>query len=112
MGWWYIKEQWKQINGFEYHYVSNFGNIKSTRRWSGTKFYNREHLSNFIANNEEAIYLKYCEIYPEKITSDFMIEDVDEIDLEYFINTYMIQELEEEMNNERKVISAEEYVCK
>ena len=76
MGWWYIKEQWKQINGFEYHYVSNFGNIKSTRRWSGTEFYNREHLSNFIANNEEAIYLKYCEIYPEKITSDFMIEDV------------------------------------
>ena len=37
-----IKEEWKQIDGFEYYYISNLGRVKSTRRWSGKKFYDRE----------------------------------------------------------------------
>lgn len=39
-----IDEEWKQIEGFEFYYVSNLGRVKSTRRWSGTKFYNREKI--------------------------------------------------------------------
>lgn len=57
MGWWFIKEQWKSIEGFEYYYISNLGNVKSTRRWSGTKFYNREHLIKLYVNkNNEYVY--------------------------------------------------------
>lgn len=52
MGWWDIKEEWKQIDGFEYYYVSNLGNVKSTRRWSGTKFYEREHLVSLYTNKK------------------------------------------------------------
>ena len=52
MGWWNIKEKWKQIDGFEYYYVSNLGNVKSTRRWSGTKYYEREHLVSLYTNKK------------------------------------------------------------
>ena len=52
MGWWDIKEEWKQIDEFKYYYVSNLGNVKSTRRWSGTKFYEREHLVSLYTNKK------------------------------------------------------------
>lgn len=52
MGWRYIKEEWRKIKGFEYYYVSNFGNVKSTRRWSGTEFYDREHLISLYQNKK------------------------------------------------------------
>lgn len=39
-----IKEEWKQIDGFEYYYISNLGRVKSTRRWSGTQFYERKKI--------------------------------------------------------------------
>ena len=61
MGWWHIKEQWKQIDDFEYYYVSNLGNVKSTRRWSGTKFYEREHLIRLCANKKNGyVYASVC----------------------------------------------------
>lgn len=49
-----------------------------------------------IQNNSEAIYELYCEIYPEKITSDFMLEDIPTDELYEFVEEHFI----EEMNNE------------
>lgn len=61
MGWWCIREQWKPIKDFEYYYISNLGNVKSTRRWSGTKFYNREHLISLYVNKKNGyVYANIC----------------------------------------------------
>ena len=43
--------------------------------------------------NEELIYERYCEVYPEKITSDFSLEEASE-ELEDFVRDYMSKELE------------------
>ena len=43
------------------------------------KSYNEEYLVNkYIEEHREEIYNKYCEIFPERITSDFEYEDIDD----------------------------------
>lgn len=54
----------------------------------------KNRIENFIEDNEELIYERYCEVYPEKITSDFSLEEVSE-ELEDFVRNYMLEELEE-----------------
>lgn len=53
----------------------------------------KNKIENFIEDNEELIYERYCEVYPEKITSDFSLEEVSE-ELEDFVKDYMLKELE------------------
>ena len=48
-------------------------------------------MGEFIADNEELIYNKYCEVEPEHINSDTTIEDIPEIDK--FIIDYLEDEL-------------------
>jgi len=43
-----------------------------------------------INSNAEEIYELYCEIYPEKITSDFMLEDIDPIELYEFVKDHFL----------------------
>lgn len=47
-------------------------------------------MDTFIDNNYELIYNKYCEVYPERIHSDWTLEDAQ--DLEEFILTYLEEE--------------------
>lgn len=54
----------------------------------------KNKIENFIEDNEELIYERYCETFPEKITSDFSLEEVSE-ELEDFVRNYMLEELEE-----------------
>lgn len=49
-------------------------------------------MEDFINENYDAIYEKYSAIYPEKINSDFYLEDVNNLD--EFINEYMKGEYE------------------
>lgn len=53
----------------------------------------KNKIENFIEDNEELIYERYCEVYPEKITSDFSLEEASE-ELEDFVRDYMLEELE------------------
>lgn len=53
----------------------------------------KNKIENFIEDNEELIYERYCEIFPEKIISDFSLEEVSE-ELEDFVRDYMNKELE------------------
>lgn len=53
----------------------------------------KNKIENFIEDNEELIYERYCEVYPEKITSDFSLEEASE-ELEDFVRDYMSKELE------------------
>lgn len=51
-------EIWKQIKDFPYHEVSNLGRVRSLRRWSGTKYYNRISLLSLYQNkNNGYIYV-------------------------------------------------------
>ena len=45
-------------------------------------------MEKIIEENYDIIFQRYCEIYPEKINSDFCLEDNYE-ELEEFIKNYM-----------------------
>ena len=45
-----------------------------------------------IQNNSEAIYELYCEIYPEKITSDFTVDDIDPQELYEFVKEHFMED--------------------
>ena len=51
------------------------------------------YIDLFIEENEEDIFNCYCETFPEYITSDFSLEDIE--DIEEFVNDYMQSNLEE-----------------
>ena len=53
--------------------------------------HNIDLMGEFIADNEELIYNKYCEVEPEYVNSDKTIEDIPEIDK--FIIDYLEDEL-------------------
>ena len=55
--------------------------------------HNIDLLGEFIADNEELIYNKYCEVEPEYVNSDKTIEDIPEID------KFTIDYLEDELLN-------------
>ena len=50
-------------------------------------------IEGFIADHQEEIYARYSEVFPEKITSDFLLEDVD--DLPEFVESYMFPDLDD-----------------
>lgn len=45
-----------------------------------------------INSNSEAIYELYCEIYPEKITSDSVIDDIPIDELYIFVEEHFFEE--------------------
>lgn len=45
-----------------------------------------------INSNNEAIYDLYCKIYPDKITSDFTIDDIPIDELYIFVEEHFIEE--------------------
>lgn len=45
-------------------------------------------MTDYIENNEQKIYEKYCEIFPERINSDTTIEDIE--DIEEFVEDYIL----------------------
>lgn len=53
-------------------------------------------LEQFIENCEECIYHKYAEVHPERIHSDWTLEDAS--DLDDFIEKYMSEEFETFIN--------------
>lgn len=53
-------------------------------------------LEQFIENCEECIYHKYAEVHPERIHSDWTLEDAH--DLDDFIEKYMSEEFETFIN--------------
>lgn len=46
--------------------------------------------SRYLDDNYSKVYEEFCECYPEKITSDFSLEDLDYGELEDFIFMHMI----------------------
>lgn len=64
---------------------------------------NDNDVSTFIDYYEEKVYERYCEIYPEQITSDTMLEDFGE-ELIDFVRDYMEDDFIEwsEKNNIKK----------
>lgn len=50
-------------------------------------------IEGFIADHQEEIYTRYSEVFPEKISSDFLLEDVD--DLPEFVESYMFPDLDD-----------------
>lgn len=50
-------------------------------------------IEGFIADHQEEIYTRYSEVFPEKISSDFLLEDVD--DLPEFVQSYMFPDLDD-----------------
>lgn len=51
-----------------------------------------KYIYDFIDDEYEAIYNKYCDLYPEDVTSDFTIEDIDICD---FVISNMEKEFDE-----------------
>ena len=49
----------------------------------------QSNLDNFIEENYEKIYEAYCDCYPEKIHSDFELEDLDYGDLCEFVEEHL-----------------------
>lgn len=45
-------------------------------------------IDNFIDKNYDKVYEIFCETYPERIHSDFMLEDLDYGDLCEFVETH------------------------
>ena len=72
---------------------SQLNNKKLKAYINARKKLEKNKIENFIEDNEELIYERYCEVYPEKITSDFSLEEVSE-ELEEFVKDYMSEELE------------------
>lgn len=72
---------------------SQLNNKKLKAYINARKKLEKNKIENFIEDNEELIYERYCEVYPEKITSDFSLEEVSE-ELEDFVKDYMSKELE------------------
>ena len=73
---------------------SQLNNKKMNAYMNAREKLEKNRIENFIEDNEELIYERYCEVYPEKITSDFSLEEVSE-ELEDFVRNYMLEELEE-----------------
>ena len=72
---------------------SQLNNKKLKAYINARKKLEKNKIENFIEDNEELIYERYCEVYPEKITSDFSLEEASE-ELEDFVRDYMLEELE------------------
>ena len=72
---------------------SQLNNKKLNAYINARKKLEKNRIENFIEDNEELIYERYCEIFPEKITSDFSLEEVNE-ELEDFVKDYMLEEME------------------
>lgn len=51
-----------------------------------TKEEHQAKLDDFIDKNYEEVYEKYCDIHPERIHSDFMLEDLDYDELCEFVD--------------------------
>lgn len=48
----------------------------------------QQRIDNFIDKNHEQIYEKFCEIYPERVHGDFILENLDYADLCEFVEEY------------------------
>lgn len=53
-----------------------------------TKEEHQAKIDDFIDKNHERIYEKFCDIYPERIHGDFILENLDYGDLCEFVETY------------------------
>jgi len=51
-----------------------------------TKEEHQAKIDDFIDRNYEKVYEKYCDIHPERIHSDFMLEDLDYDELCEFVD--------------------------